>query len=112
MSPLWISVYLGVLLCGFIEESILSGVLGLIFSIANLIVFVIILNIKIAKKYGLSVFFAVGMMFLPYVFYAIIGWGPFVYTGTKKQKRNVNGIFSLNGNENDDYVPKSDFFRD
>lgn len=108
MSPIWAIISVFILLSNFIN----LGIIGYIFAIAEIVVFGVIINIKIAKQYNLSVLFAIGMIFFPYIFYAIIAWGPFTYTGTKKQKNRINNAFSLKGNANDDYIPKSDFFRD
>ena len=39
--------------------------------------------IEFAKKYGESAGFAIGMMFLPYVFFPLLGFGNYKYTGEK-----------------------------
>ena len=39
--------------------------------------------IEFAKKYGESAGFAIGMMLLPYVFFPLLGFGNYKYTGEK-----------------------------
>jgi Family of unknown function (DUF5684) len=41
----------------------------------------IILNIDIAKKFGKGVGFGIGMIFLPFIFYPILGFGSAQYQG-------------------------------
>lgn len=108
MSPWWSVISVLSILCNFIEWPLLA----LIVSILELVIFVIILNVNLAKSFDYSIGFAIGMMFFPWIFYAIIGFGSARYTGTKEQKTNAGNPFKLNGNKNKDYVPKSEFFRD
>ena len=105
MSPWWIIISVLSILCNFIELPLLA----LIVSILELVIFVIIQNINLSKAFDYSISFAIGMMFFPWIFYAIIGFGSSRYIGTKEQKLNA---FKLNGNSNKDYVPRSDFFRE
>lgn len=45
------------------------------------IVFVIILAIYVARSFGKSVSFTVGLIFLPFVFYPMLAWGNAQYIG-------------------------------
>ncbi len=45
------------------------------------IVFIIIVDLDVAKAFGKSVPFAIGMIFLPIIFYPIIGFGSAQYQG-------------------------------
>ena len=45
------------------------------------IVISIIINIELAKKFGQSAGFAVGLILLPIIFYPILGFGGAKYTG-------------------------------
>jgi hypothetical protein len=46
----------------------------------NLIILIIV-NIELAKKFGQSAGFAVGLILLPIIFYPILGFGSYRYTG-------------------------------
>ena len=48
--------------------------------LVNLII-AIILNIDIAKNFGKGVGFGIGMIFLPFIFYPILGFGSAQYQG-------------------------------
>jgi hypothetical protein len=44
-------------------------------------VIAIILNVEIAKRFGRGVGFAIGMLFLPFIFWPILGFGSAQYQG-------------------------------
>jgi len=45
------------------------------------IIIAIILNVDIAKRFGKGVGFAIGMIFLPFIFWPILGFGSAQYEG-------------------------------
>ena len=51
--------------------------------IANFIVLILI-NLEIAKKFGQSSGFGIGMSFLPFIFWPMLGFGSAVYDGGSK----------------------------
>lgn len=108
MSPWWAIISIFSIICNLIEIPLLA----LVVSLLELVIFGIVMNIKLAKVFDFSIGFAIGMMFFPWIFYAIIAFGSSQYIGTKTQRKAVDDIFKLNGKKNSDYVPKSDFFRD
>jgi len=66
------------------EAAILVSVLSVASSIA-MIVFNVIYSIRLAKAFGKSGGFAVGLIFLPFVFYMILGCGKDPYLGCGAQ---------------------------
>src|SRR4051794_13660464 len=69
------NIYIVTVICG---KPILWFILCLIPCVS--IVPAIVLPIELAKRFGKSGAFAVGLIFLPFVFYPILGFGDAVYT--------------------------------
>lgn len=92
----------------FLELVELSPLLQLAINCLALIS-LILLNIKLAKAFDLSILFAIGMILFPTIFYAILAFGPFYYI---LKKDNSIDAFALNNNHSKDYEPQSDFFKD
>ncbi len=76
VNPYWILIVM--------LGSLLSGVplVGLV-SFAASIYFQILLNVSIAKSFGKDGGFAVGLIFVPYIFYPILGLGKAEYIGAQ-----------------------------
>ncbi len=51
----------------------------------NLIVVIIVL-VELAKSFGKGVGFAVGLIFLPFIFYPMLAWGGATYQGPAAKK--------------------------
>ncbi len=77
----WCSLVLGIVagVCYVVGGSLL-GVIGIIASLAAGIVY-IVFNYKLAKAFGKGVGFAVGLLFLPFIFLLILGFGSAQYVG-------------------------------
>jgi hypothetical protein len=56
------------------------------------IVIAIIVNIDIAKRFGKGVGFAIGLVFLPFIFYPILGFGDAQYQGNRVEPRGFTPI--------------------
>jgi hypothetical protein len=80
-KPGWaaiIPVYNGIVMLEIIEKPIWWIVLCFI-PIVNIVIGVMIV-LELAKVYGQSAGFAVGMILLPFIFYPILGFGDATYT--------------------------------
>ncbi len=81
-KPGWASIipiYNAIVLLEIVDKPLWWIILMLI-PIVNVII-AIIVNVELAKKFGQSVGFAIGMILLPIIFYPILGFGSARYTG-------------------------------
>jgi len=81
-KPGWaaiIPIYNTIVLLEIVGKPIWWFILMLI-PFVNLIILIIV-NIELAKKFGQSAGFAVGLILLPIIFYPILGFGSYRYTG-------------------------------
>ncbi len=88
VSPYWvIVVLLGVFLCPQIP------LVGEVLSIIILVYYKLITSFALAKSFGYNSSYAVGIAFVPSIFYMIIGYNESKYLGVKgKQERFEKGI--------------------
>jgi len=52
----------------------------MIIPLVNLIVYIIVL-IELAKRFGKGIGFALGLLFLPFIFFPVLGFGSAQYHG-------------------------------
>lgn len=76
VNPYWLLI--------IIISTLLSWLpfIGIIAPIAS-IYFAILLNVSLARSFGKDDSFAIGLIFFPYIFYPIIGFGQAKYIGAK-----------------------------
>lgn len=89
INPMWILI---VVLSSFLSS---IPLIGLVSSIAS-IYFTVLLNVSVAKSYGKSTAFAIGLIFLPFIFWPIIGFGKANYIG----KNPMQDLIFKNYNNN------------
>ena len=85
-EPGWgvlIPLYNYIVLLEIIGSSIL-WVLPLFIPILNIVV-IMVLFMKLAKCFGKSSFFGIGLFFLPFIFFPILGFDNSVYTAPQKE---------------------------
>lgn len=98
INPLWIAIVFGAAIIGQIPLFVL------VFIVVN-IYFSVIYNVSIAKSYGKSDSFAVGLILLPGIFLPILAFGKNEYLGPKPMddiifKNNTNNMNSQNVTNN------------
>lgn len=82
---LWIACIVNWVIVSPISHS--GGFIGILFSLVGFILSIFIIVVRgrfcywIAKSFGYDVGFAVGLFFLPFVFYLILGFGAAEYRG-------------------------------
>ena len=82
---LWIACIVNWVIVSPISHS--GGFIGILFSLVGFILSIFIIVVRgrfcywIAKSFGYDVGFAVGLFFLPFVFYLILGFGAAQYRG-------------------------------
>lgn len=96
----YLLIYVAYLISCFIE---LGTLLTLLISLANSILSIFIC-INLAKYFGKGTGFTLGLIFFPTIFSFILAFDSSSYM------KNNSEVFNLK-NANDDYVPKSDFFK-
>jgi hypothetical protein len=75
MSPWWVLFYL-------------VGIIPIVGSIA-VVVFMVFVWLKIAKAFGKGVGFTLGLIFLPFIFVPILGFGDAVYQKPLAEQNNI-----------------------
>lgn len=98
VNPIW------VLITMFSVVLYIIPVLGSLLAYAVLIYFTVLLNVSLAKSFGKSTGFAVGLTLLPFVFYPILGFGKSEFIGAnpmedvffKKKVDNNNSNLTTN----------------
>lgn len=83
-----VSVTLGEVMLYFPDYELYFLVANLVCAIAALIISVKA-EIKLAKAFGKGVGFAVGMIFLPFIFYPILGFGKAKFRRRKKRRKQL-----------------------
>ncbi len=81
-KPGWaaiIPIYNIIILLEIVDKPLWWFILWLI-PFVNIIIGIIV-SIELAKKFGQSTGFAVGLILLPIIFYPILGFGSYKYTG-------------------------------
>lgn len=107
ISPYWILI---VFVCALLN---VVPVVGQLLSLAASIYFAVILSVSIAKSYGKSDDYAIGIFLLTPIFYMILGMGSSIYQGPKPMndpvykwleelfgKKNQTSTNSSNANNN------------
>ncbi len=84
ISPYWVTVCL----CGiFLFPQI--PIFGEILSITVLVYYKVITSIALAKSFNYNKSYAVGIAFVPSIFYLIIGYNDSNYVGFKKREERI-----------------------
>lgn len=96
----YLLIYVAYLLSCFIN---LGTLLTILFSLANSILSIFIC-INLSKYFGKGIGFTLGLIFFPTIFSFILA------LDSSKYMLNNSEVFNLK-NSNDDYIPKSDFFK-
>ena len=79
----WVWILLGTtLISGFFED---AAIISLAASIITLY-FNVLLSVSVAQSFGKDTGFGIGLLFLPFVFYPIIGFGKAEYVGARPMK--------------------------
>lgn len=81
-KPGWaaiIPIYNIIILLEVVDKPLWWFILLLI-PLVNIVIYIIV-NIELAKKFGQSPAFAVGLILLPMIFYPILGFGGYRYIG-------------------------------
>lgn len=83
-KPGWaaiVPVYNGIVLLEIINRPIWWIILLICFALSP--IFHIIVSLELAKSFGKSIGFAVGMILLPFIFFPILGFGDSKYIGAQ-----------------------------
>lgn len=108
VNPLWILI---VFLSGFLN---IVPVIGSLVSFAAVIYFQVLLNVSLARSFNKSDGYAVGLIFLPVIFYPILGFGSATYVGQNPMKDFIfkNDNQNNNMNTNQQYAnPNNGFYQ-
>lgn len=107
VNPLWILI---VFLSGFLN---IIPIIGSLVSLAAVIYFQVLLNVSLARSFNKSDGYAAGLIFLPVIFYPMLGFGSATYVGQNPMKdfifKNDN---QNNMNANQQYAnPNNGFYQ-
>ena len=80
VNPLWILI---VFLSGFLN---IIPIIGSLVSLAAVIYFQVLLNVSLARSFNKSDGYAAGLIFLPVIFYPMLGFGSATYVGQNPMK--------------------------
>lgn len=97
VNPLWILI---VFLSPILN---IIPIIGSLVSLAAIIYFQVLLNVSLARSFNKSDVYAIGLIFLPVIFYPMLGFGSATYVGQNPMKdfifKNDNQNNNMNSNQ-------------